>query len=101
VRRWLPAMRSVPDAWLFEPWRMPPEAQARCGVLVGQDIPAPVVDLDAALREAKARVHALRALPEVQAGEAAVVRRHASRAGRREAPARRRSAAERSQQELF
>lgn len=101
VRRWLPAMRRVPDAWLFEPWRMPPEAQARCGVVVGQDIPEPVVDLDAALRESKARVHALRARPEVQAGEVAVVQRHASRAGRREAPSRRRSAAERSQQELF
>jgi deoxyribodipyrimidine photo-lyase len=101
VRRWLPAMRRVPDAWLFEPWRMPPEAQARCGVVVGRDIPVPVVDLDTALREAKARVHALRARPEVQAGEAAVVQRHASRAGRREAPARRRSAAERSQGELF
>jgi deoxyribodipyrimidine photo-lyase len=101
VRRWLPAMRRVPDAWLFEPWRMPAEAQARCGVVVGRDVPLPVVDLDTALRDAKARVHALRARPEVQAGEAAVVERHASRAGRREQPARRRSAAERSQQELF
>ena len=101
VRRWLPALRRVPDAWLFEPWRMPPEAQARCGVVVGRDIPVPVVDLDTALRQAKARVHVLRARPEVQAGEAAVVQRHASRAGRREAPARRRSAAERAQQELF
>ncbi len=101
VRSWLPALRRVPDVWLFEPWRMPPEAQARCGVVVGRDIPVPVVDLDTALRQAKARVHVLRARPEVQAGEAAVVQRHASRAGRREAPARRRSAAERAQQELF
>lgn len=101
VRRWLPAMRAVPDAWLFEPWRMPAETQARCGVVVGRDLPMPVVDLDTALRGAKARVHALRARPEVQVGEAAVVERHASRAGRREQPVRRRSAAERSQQELF
>lgn len=101
VRRWLPAMRRVPDAWLYEPWRMPADTQARCGVRVGVDIPLPVVDLDAALREAKARMHALRARPEVQAGEADVVRRHASRAGRREQPARRRSAAELAQQSLF
>ncbi|MCU0957353.1 MAG: deoxyribodipyrimidine photo-lyase [Hydrogenophaga sp.] len=101
VRRWLPAMRRVPDAWLFEPWRMPAETQLRCGVRVGVDIPMPLVDLDAALRQAKARMHALRARPEVQAAEAAVVRRHASRAGRREQPARRRSAAELAQQSLF
>lgn len=101
VRHWLPALQRVPDAWLFEPWRMPPETQARCGVVVGRDIPVPVVELDAALRSAKARMHALRALPEVQAGEAAVVERHASRAGRREQPSRRRSTAEQSQGELF
>ena len=36
------------------------------GVQVGVDIPVPLVDLAAATREAKARVHALRAQPEVQ-----------------------------------
>jgi deoxyribodipyrimidine photo-lyase len=39
VRHWLPALARVPDAWLFEPWRMPPDIQARCGVRVGVDIP--------------------------------------------------------------
>lgn len=101
VRRWLPVMRRVPEAWLFEPWRMPAETQARCGVRVGIDLPWPPVELETALREAKSRVHALRAQPVVQAGEAAIVRRHASRVGRREQPSRRRSAAEQAQQALF
>ena len=81
VRRWLPAMRRVPNSWLFEPWRMPPDVQAHCGVRVGQDIPMPVVDLEAATRAAKARLHSLRALPEVRAGKAAVVSKHGSRRG--------------------
>ena len=81
VRRWLPAMRRVPDTWLFEPWRMPPEVQAHCGVLVGQDIPRPVVDLETATREAKARLHARRGQPAVRAAKAAVVDRHGSRRG--------------------
>ncbi|MEN9314935.1 MAG: hypothetical protein RIS35_1328 [Pseudomonadota bacterium] len=89
VRRWLPAMRRVPDAWLFEPWRMPADLQARCGVRVGVDIPRPVVDLASATREAKARVHGLRARPEVRAAKAAIVEKHGSRkalAGRRPPP---------------
>ena len=79
VRRWLPAMRQVPDSWLFEPWRMPPEVQARCGVRVGDDIPMPWVDLAAATREAKARLHALRAQSGVRAAKAAIVEKHGSR----------------------
>ncbi|MDP2418035.1 MAG: FAD-binding domain-containing protein [Hydrogenophaga sp.] len=89
VRRWLPAMRRVPDAWLFEPWRMPPDVQARCGVRVGVDIPMPLVELETATREAKARLHARRAQPEVRAAKAAIVEKHASR--KRSAQARARS----------
>lgn len=86
VRRWLPALRRVPDAWLFEPWRMPAELAARHGLRLGADIALPVVDLERATRAAKARVHALRAQPEVRAAKAAIVDRHGSRkrpAGRR------------------
>jgi deoxyribodipyrimidine photo-lyase len=82
VRRWLPAMRKVPDTWLFEPWRMPLDVQDRCGVQVGVDIPLPVVDLETATREGKARLHGLRAKPEVKAGKAAIVDKHGSRKGK-------------------
>ena len=81
VRQWLPAMRHVPDSWLFEPWRMPDSVQAACGVRVGHDIPVPVVDLATATREAKARLHGLRAQPEVKAAKAAIVDKHGSRKG--------------------
>lgn len=82
VREWLPAMRKVPDTWLFEPWRMPAEMQLRCGLRVGgpdADIPTPLVDLERATRLAKVRLFALRAQPEVKAAKAAIVRQHGSR----------------------
>lgn len=83
VRRWLPAMRRVPQAWLFEPWQMPPELQASLGLRVGRDaeadIPLPWVDLAEATRTAKSRVHGLRAQPEVKAAKAEIVRKHGSR----------------------
>jgi deoxyribodipyrimidine photo-lyase len=89
VRRWLPALRHVPDTWLFEPWRMPESVQAACGVRVCADAqagdahtwPLPPVDLGTATREAKARLHGLRAQPEVKAAKAAIVHKHGSRKG--------------------
>ena len=44
--RWLPALRRVPDAWLFEPLAHAGVGTgARGGVRVGEDIALPVVDL--------------------------------------------------------
>ena len=85
VRRWLPLLRKVPDSWLFEPWKMPPEVQRYCGVTVGdqgsggQFWPIPPVDLDEATRIAKNRLHARRVQPEVRAAKNEILERHGSR----------------------
>ena len=79
VRRWLPALRQVPDTWLFEPWRMPEAMQQRLGLRPGIDLPLPPVDLDAATRLAKQRLFALRARPEIKSAKAAIVEKHGSR----------------------
>ncbi|WP_408597841.1 deoxyribodipyrimidine photo-lyase/cryptochrome family protein [Limnohabitans sp.] len=79
VRRWLPVLRRVPDSWLLEPWLMPQQVQLSSGVQVGVDIAQPVVELAAATREAKQRLHSRRQTPEVKAGKSSVVEKHASR----------------------
>lgn len=81
VRQWLPYMRKVPDVWLFEPWRMPESLQASCG-LSAKVMPSVQVELEAATRLAKQRVHALRRQPEVKAAKQAIVDKHGSRAHR-------------------
>lgn len=78
VRRWLPYLRQVPDTWIFEPWRMPVEQRLRHG-LSDTQLPKPLVDLESATREAKTRLFALRALPEIKAAKAAILTRHGSR----------------------
>ena len=78
VRRWLPHLRRVPDAWVFEPWRMPSELRAQYG-LGESDLAMPLVDLEAATRAAKERLFALRARPEIKSAKAAIVARHGSR----------------------
>lgn len=79
VRRWLPVMRRVPDTWLFEPWRMPPEVQAACGVKVGVDIPEPIVDLELATRVAKTRLFDLRKQAHMQPENLIILEKHGSR----------------------
>lgn len=44
IRRYLPALARVPDAFVHAPWTMPPEVQHAAGCVVGRDYPAPVVD---------------------------------------------------------
>lgn len=44
VRRYLPELAQVPDRYIHAPWTMPPSEQQRCGVVIGRDYPAPIVD---------------------------------------------------------
>jgi deoxyribodipyrimidine photo-lyase len=60
IRRHLPELATVPDRYIHAPWRMPPGEQEACGVIVGRDTPAPVVDHDAARRRTLARYAAIR-----------------------------------------
>jgi len=43
VRRWIPELKSLPDAYVHKPWTAPAPVLARAGVRIG-DYPAPVVD---------------------------------------------------------
>jgi len=79
VRQWLPALRRVPDTWLFEPWLMPHTLQTHTGVYVCSDIAPPVVDLAQATREAKQQLHSRRQSDTVKASKKAVIDKHASR----------------------
>jgi deoxyribodipyrimidine photo-lyase len=52
VRRYVPELADVPDAYLTEPWTMPEEVQEQAGCRIGRDYPAPIVDHAQARREA-------------------------------------------------
>ena len=58
VRRWLPALKHVPDEFIVEPWKMPTAIQARHGIEIGVDYPAPIVEHVSAGRLARERVSA-------------------------------------------
>ncbi|HEX4869794.1 MAG TPA: deoxyribodipyrimidine photo-lyase/cryptochrome family protein, partial [Moraxellaceae bacterium] len=79
LRTWLPVFAGVPDSFLAEPWRMPRPLQQRCGLVLDRDYPAPVTDLDTALRAAKARMATRRSALAGSPETARVLDRLASR----------------------
>jgi deoxyribodipyrimidine photo-lyase len=85
VRRWLPALERLPDAWLFEPWKMPPELQRRQGLVIGRDYPEPLVDHEAAARHARDTLWRLRK-EDVRRESRAVYEKHGSRTPTGKAP---------------
>lgn len=44
IRRYLPELKHVPDKYIHSPWTMPIAVQKACGVVLGRDYPAPLVD---------------------------------------------------------
>lgn len=80
IRRWVPELAGLPPGAEHEPWTLAGSTRAATGY------PAPVVDLTAAMAEARDRLHARRDAPATREAAQAVFDRHGSRNPRRESP---------------
>lgn len=74
IRRWVPELAAVPDAFVHEPWRWDGAA-----TLLGRGYPAPVVDHQQAARAARERVHAVRRSAAFRDEADRIQTRHGSR----------------------
>jgi deoxyribodipyrimidine photo-lyase len=74
VRRWLPELRDVPDAFIHEPWKWEGAA-----AVLGKAYPERIVDHITAAREASDKVWGARRGPEYRKAATAIQDRHGSR----------------------
>ena len=81
VRHWLPALKNVPDTWIFQPYLMPKAQQLQYGCVLEKNYPAPIIDIAFAMREARAKISAARRKQGTQDETQAVIKKHASRKG--------------------
>ncbi len=84
VRRWLPALARVPDAYIFEPWTMPQTLQEHVDVIIGRDFPEPIVDHVESAKFARDTLWALRKSDSVRDAAKQVYKKHGSRNPARE-----------------
>lgn len=75
IRRWVPELASVPDAYLHEPWKLDGETRAQ----LCPDYPDRIVDHAVAAKAAKDAIYGLRRKPEARAEAKSVVQKHGSR----------------------
>ncbi len=94
IRRWLPALRTVPAEWIHEPWKMPTEWQTRYHCRIGQDYPAPIVDHEIAARQAKTRLREAYAGAQAKQSSIVVLQKHGSRKKTSTKPVRKKNPAQ-------
>jgi Deoxyribodipyrimidine photolyase len=53
IREWIPALQELPEKYLDQPEKTPVAIQNKCGVIIGEDYPMPLVEYEAALSRVK------------------------------------------------
>lgn len=79
IRRWLPALRSVPNSFIHQPWLMNLRQQQDCGMMIDRDYPAPVVNFEQAIREARSHLKGLTKSAEFRDQARGIGHKHGSR----------------------
>ncbi len=66
IKKWIPELENVPLTYIHEPWKMTVMEQTFCGVVIGEDYPLPIVDLQESSRIARDKIWGHKKHPAVQ-----------------------------------
>ena len=69
IRRWVPEISRLPDAWIHKPYDAPANVLSASGVVLGRDYPRPIVDLSASRDRALAAYEPVKAAKNAEAAK--------------------------------
>lgn len=79
IRKWVPELYNIPDAFIHEPWSMGPLEQEALGFKIGKDYPLPIIDHIKGAKRARDQIYAIRKDPLFAEEADAILKRHGSR----------------------
>ena len=79
IKKWIPELASVPEAYIHQPWTMSLMEQTFCGVTIGINYPAPIVDLQTSARIARDKIWGHKNHPAVKAEKNRLLNTHVNK----------------------
>ena len=76
IKKWVPELATVPDAYIHEPWEMTAMEQTFSGVTLGIDYPFPIVDLKKSASSARDKIWGHKKHPLVQKEKKRLLQKH-------------------------
>lgn len=76
VKTWIPELADIPETLVHTPWLLTDMEQAMYGLILGQDYPVPIVDLEQSYKRAQSLLWSWRNKPEVVLEKQRILARH-------------------------
>lgn len=80
IRKWVPELRNIPDAFVHEPWKMTLMEQKLYNFQLGKAYPLPIVDLEESAKKAREKIWGHRQNKIVQEEKKRILKTHTRRA---------------------
>ena len=79
IKKWVPELASVPEAYIHEPWTMSAMEQTFCNVTIGVDYPSPIIDLKISSKMARDKIWGHKKHPAVRAEKNKILAIHVNK----------------------